>query len=723
MFEGAELKNLLLIAALVLVVCLGIDAQTITLKVSDSKTKEAIIGASVVVKGTSKGGITDTSGNVTIANMPKAGCTLVISCIGYTKSELQITGSDIKDRKPLVALLNAETANLGEVTITAMRNNSRIEDSPTNIEVLGQEEMTEEGSIKPGNIVSLLGDIAGIQMQQTSETSGNMNARIQGMHGRYTQILRDGVPLFGGYSGSFSLLQIPPLDLRQIEIIKGTSSTLFGGGAISGIINLVSRKPGEKTEGSLVVNQTTLQETDINGFVSGKTQDIGYTVFAGFVGQRATDVNKDNFSDVPKVRNYMIHPKLFYYFENNTSLTLGLSSAFEQRKGGDMYVIDNSVNANHTYFVNHLSARNNADLSFEKIYADGSVFACKAAAGFLNRSIETQEYFFQGHQLDYYGEVSYFHKGSSTDFVFGLSAGGQNFTSSRNKGIAINKYDLNTGGFFIQNNTKISEQFSVESGLRVDYNSDNHAYVLPRLSMMYKLTPVCYIRLNGGLGYKTPDVFSYIDEETELKKYRESNVSAEIAKNVNLDFNYTIPYDKVTSITFDQSFFYTRLSKPVEKQAVGAYETLVNMDKPVESYGAQTYARLAIDEYEIYLSYVYTHAVKKYDSINPSFLATPEHNAAVMVMLDLEAGWRLGLESSFYGRQIIENNAKTPSYVFMAVMLAKEIGCFTFVLNCENLFDYRQKDYMTLVGTTPVFKTLWAPIDGRVVNLSVNVKI
>lgn len=723
MFESTELKNLLFLAVLAVMICSNVYAQTIKLKVSDSKTKEAIIGASVVLKGTTKGGITDTLGNVTITNAPKTGALFVISCIGYTKSEFQVSESDIKAGEVINVFLTAETTNLGEVTITAMRNNSRIEDSPTNIEVLGQEEMSEEGSIKPGNIVSLLGDIAGIQMQQTSETSGNMNARIQGMNGRYTQILRDGVPLFGGYSGSFSLLQIPPLDLRQIEIIKGTSSTLYGGGAISGIINLVSRKPGNKTESSFVINQTTLHETDINGFVSGKTQDIGYTVFAGFVGQNAVDVNKDNFSDVPKVRNYMIHPKLFFYFENNTSLTLGLSSAFEQRKGGDMHVIDNPVNSNHTYFINHLSARNNADVNFEKIYNDGSVFAGKAAAGFLNRSIETADYFFQGHQMDYYTEVSYLRKGITSDFVFGVSASGQNFTSSRNEGILIDDFNTTTAGLFIQNNTKVSEKFSVESGLRIDFSSDKHAYILPRLSMMYKITPVFYMRLNGGLGYKSPDVFSYMDEETDLKRYRESDLSAEIAKNVNLDFNYTIPCDKVTSITFDQSFFYTLLSKPVEKQALGINETLMNMDKPIESYGAQTYARLAIDEYEFYLSYVYTHAIKKYDSVNPKFWATPEHNAAAMLMLDLEDGWRLGIESSYYGRQIIENNAKTPSYVFMALMLAKEIGYFTFVLNCENLFDYRQKDYMTLSGTTPVFKTLWAPIDGRVVNLSVNVKI
>ncbi len=723
MLGSTDLKKFLLLTALIFVICTGVEAQTIRLRVLDSKTKESIIGASVIVKGTTKGSITDTTGLVTIRNIPQMACPLIISCIGYAKFELTVSLGEILTNQVIEVFLNSETANLGEVTITAMRNNSRIEDTPTNVEVLGQEEMTEEGAIKPGNIASLLGDIAGIQMQQTSETSGNINARVQGMNGRYTQILRDGMPLFGGYTGSFSLLQIPPVDLRQIEIIKGTSSTLFGGGAISGIINLVSKKPGNKTEGTFTINQTTLNETDVNGFVSGKIHDVGYTVFAGFVGQKAEDVNKDNFSDVPRVRNYSLHPRLFFYYENNATLSFGIASSYEERRGGDMHVLSNSINASHTYFISHRSARNNADFNFDKIYDNGAVFNCKATAGVLNRSIETPLYFFQGHQLDYYGEASYYIPGAGSDFVFGISTNGMSFTKSRGIGININDSKLNTAGFFVQNNMKVTEKFSVESGLRFDYNSSKNGFLLPRLSFMYKITPQCYLRLNGGVGYRVPDVFSYIDEETELGFYRESIVKTERAGNVNFDVNYTIPFDKTTSLTFDQSFFYTQLNKPVEKQLVGGIEKLVNMDKPVESYGAQSYARLVVDELEFYLSYVYTQAAKKYDAVNPSFLATPEHNAAMVIMLDIEDGWRLGIESSYYGKQLIDNNEKSPAYVFAAVMLAKDLGNFTFVLNCENIFDYRQKDYMTLVGTTPVFKTLWAPIDGRVANVSVNYRI
>ena len=83
----------------------------------------------------------------------------------------------------------------------------------------------EESTLKPGNIASILGDVSGVQMQQSSATSGNTNVRIQGLDGRYTQILKDGMPLYGGYAGGFGVLTIPPLNLKQVELIKGP----FGG--------------------------------------------------------------------------------------------------------------------------------------------------------------------------------------------------------------------------------------------------------------------------------------------------------------------------------------------------------------------------------------------------------------------------------------------------------------------------------------------------------------
>lgn len=112
----------------------------------------------------------------------------------------------------------------------------------------------------------LLNESTGIITQQTSATSGNAAIRIQGLDGRYTQILKDGFPVFAGAASGLGLLQTPPLDLKQVEIIKGSTSTLYGGGAIAGLINLISKTPEEKRDLSLHLNGTSGKGLDVSGF-------------------------------------------------------------------------------------------------------------------------------------------------------------------------------------------------------------------------------------------------------------------------------------------------------------------------------------------------------------------------------------------------------------------------------------------------------------------------
>jgi outer membrane receptor for ferrienterochelin and colicins len=125
--------------------------------------------------------------------------------------------------------------------VSATRSSRTIANIPTRVEVISGEELDEKSNMKPGDIRMVLAESTGIQTQQTSATSGNSSIRIQGLDGKYTQIIRDGFPLYSGFSGGLGLLQVAPLDLKQVEVIKGSSSTLYGGGAIAGLVNLVSK--------------------------------------------------------------------------------------------------------------------------------------------------------------------------------------------------------------------------------------------------------------------------------------------------------------------------------------------------------------------------------------------------------------------------------------------------------------------------------------------------
>ena len=220
-------------------------AQTsdISISVSDAETDGPLLGATVYFEELEKGAVTDFDGIATFTEIPNGNQTVKILYVGFKTIETTI---EVGTKKEFSFKLESGGNELDEVVIQSSRSTRTVKKIPTRIEFIGAEELGEKAVMNPTNISMVLRESTGIQMQQTSLSSGNTNIRIQGLDGRYTQLLRDGFPLYGGFSSGLSILQIPPLDLQQFEIIKGSSSTLYGGGAIAGLINMVSKTPDEE---------------------------------------------------------------------------------------------------------------------------------------------------------------------------------------------------------------------------------------------------------------------------------------------------------------------------------------------------------------------------------------------------------------------------------------------------------------------------------------------
>src|SRR6185436_13428896 len=151
------------------------------------------------------------------------------------------------------------------VVVTATRSDRRIQDEPLRVEVIDREEIEEKALMTPGSVAMLLGETTGLRVQITGPSIGAANVRIQGLRGRYSQMLADGLPLYGAQGDSLSMLQVPPLDLGQVEIIKGVASALYGAAALGGVINLVSRGPHE-TESRFLVNATSQSGRDVAAY-------------------------------------------------------------------------------------------------------------------------------------------------------------------------------------------------------------------------------------------------------------------------------------------------------------------------------------------------------------------------------------------------------------------------------------------------------------------------
>ncbi len=274
------MKQLFTTLLVCIICCFSAYAQQLAVIVKDSATRQPIPGVSVLNTATKNGSTTSNAGVFLLNRQNSGNVRLRFSYIGYEPASLDIsfpwTGTDT-----IPVLLKTQGENINEVVISSTRTNSRIEDLPMKVEVLGQDDMEEESGIKPGNVASILGDLSVIHIQNTSAVNGNNAIRMQGLDGKYTQLLRDGMPVYEGISGNFGVLAIPPLDLKQIEIIKGSISTLYGGGAIAGMINFIAKTPGPEPELTALVNRSTLKENNANVYYAERWKKTGLTLFAG----------------------------------------------------------------------------------------------------------------------------------------------------------------------------------------------------------------------------------------------------------------------------------------------------------------------------------------------------------------------------------------------------------------------------------------------------------
>ena len=367
-----------------------------------------------------------------------------------------------------------------EVVVQSTRTSRTIANVPTRVETIDFEEIDEKNNMRPANVAMLLHESTGIQVQQTSATSGNASIRIQGLDGRYTQLLKDGFANFGNFSSGLSVLEIPPLDLKQVEIIKGPASPLYGGGAIAGVVNFISKTPGAKPEYSFILNQSNIGQSNIGGFASQRGKKLGYTILALYNRSNAYDVDKDEFTEVPKSNEFTLHPKLFIYPNETTTITIGNSLTSGERTGGDIQVIKTKCRCSHQYFEKNKTLRNISTFELDKKIGDRKRLMARQSFSVFDRTINIPAYTFAGVDYNGYTDVSYISNGDKHAFVLGGNFIYNKF-NEKDKAAATEIIQLTTGGLYGQHTWDATDKIKLESGLRIDaVNYKNNIYQTPK---------------------------------------------------------------------------------------------------------------------------------------------------------------------------------------------------------------------------------------------------
>lgn len=706
-------------------------AQDLQVLVKDEHEGTPLFGVSMLIQENKQGSVSDENGLITFSNPPVGKITLRFQLVGYERKQISINWPEDASAIPLEVLLHEEHGELESVTVSSTRSSRTIADIPTRIELVAGEELDEKVNMKPGDIRVLLSESTGIQVQVTSPTSANAGIRIQGLDGRYTQILKDGFPLYSGAASGLGLLQIPPLDLQQVELIKGSASTLYGGGAIAGLVNLISKRPTESGELSFVLNGTNARGFDASGFYGKRNDKVGTTLFAAYNTNAPFDPAGIGLSAIPKFDRFTFNPKLFLYPSSKTDIELGLNASIEDRVGGNMSYLRGNRDNLQAFFESNQSERISSQFVLNHKLDENRKLQVKNSYNYFDRRLATPGYDFNAVQQSTFTEVNYQLDKKNTEWVLGGNVWTEAFKEEQTSSFPVRDYSLNTFGAFAQNNTNLSEKWVLESGLRADHVLDYGWAFLPRLALMYKANVNFSSRFGGGLGYKAPTIFT---EESERLQYQNIQPidtdfnTLEKSYGLNWDLNYkTSLFNDQLFFSVNHLFFYTYLNNPLFLESTGGTAfRFVNIDGYSDTKGTETNVKWEYGDFKWFMGYTYTHARINTNGIMRDNPLTPRHRINSVLFYEVHDKWKIGWESYYFSEQQLSDGSVGQSYWIMGFMAEKIWEKFSVFINFENFLDARQTRFDTIFTGSidnPGFREIYAPLDGFVINGGVKLRL
>lgn len=643
-----------------------------------------------------------------------------VTRVGYAPVELVVTLSTDADTTVVVELTEEAIETEG-IVVMSSRTERRVEDEPLRIEVVSREEIEEKQLMTPGDISMLLNETAGLRVQPTAPSLGGASVRIQGLRGRYTQILSDGLPLYGGQAGALGPLQIPPMDLGQVEVIKGAASALYGSTALGGVVNLISRRPEDERE--LLVNQSTLGGTDAVLWLAKESSERwGHTLLASANRHGQADVDNDGWADLPGYRRAVVRPRLFWNDGSGGSVFVTAGGMVEDREGG---TTEGGTTPAGTPFTEALDTRR-ADLGVmgRKLISDSRLLSVRGSA-----MGQTHRHQFGGvterdRHVTAFTEVSL--SGQDGDHAWVLGAAIQHDQYDA-EDVPVFDFTYTVPALFAQEEYAISSWLSVSGSARLDFHSEYGSHFNPRLSVLIR-PGEWVMRASAGSGYFPPSPFV---EETEAVGLSVLDpfpgLEVEKARSVMADVGRTLgPWE------FNAAVFGSEIEDAIAVRSVsGGRLELFNSPDPVRTWGTEFLARFRDGPLFGTATYVYTRSQETdpEGTMRREVPLTPTHTVGVIGGWESEGRGRIGAEFYYTGRQALDDNpyrSASEPYVIVGVIAERRFGRVRVFVNAENILDTRHTQYDPLVrpSRSPEGRWItdvWAPLEGVAINGGVRI--
>jgi len=540
--------------------------------------------ATISIKGTSMGAVTDKSGHYFITNLPTGEITLVVQMMGYKNQEKTI---QLEARKTMEInfQLEEEVMQFDEVVVSGTKTFKRKTESSVIVNVVDVRTMQ---LVQANTLSEGLCFQPGLRVETDCQTCNYTQIRMNGLPGSYSQILINGRPVINPLLALYGLEQIPANMVDRIEVVRGGGSTLYGSSAIAGSVNVLTKTP--KSNSFELSNQVSTVGKDISEnylntslAVLNQRRNAGMIIYAGKRNRNALDFNNDNYSEMPSLSLNSFGISTFAEINEKSRLDVNINSIYEYRKGGEIadkpaFLNQQSEERDHdifsaiteyTFHVNEnvdynlfVSYQNTKRKHFTGILPDDSLaminYKLNPPYGFsLSNTING------GGQLNY--AASFFNNDRNV-----FTIGSEYTIDEINDKIEAYNYSIQQSsaalGIFLQSDWKLSPKLTLLSGVRGDYHNFIKGLVFnPRFSVLYRPIRGLQIRSSFATGYRAPQAFdSDIHIAMSGGGIQKISINPFLKTERSKSLSSSINYDKATHsyiYGFTLEGFYTRLNE------------------------------------------------------------------------------------------------------------------------------------------------------------------
>jgi len=653
---------------------------SITGRVLDAKTKQPLPFANIMIKNTTMGAAADENGYYTIRGIRPGRIRIIAAMMGYKNRKKTIRINPGQNTQ-INFMLDPAVLEMGAVVVTGTSTPHIIEDVPVRTEVIPRRIIERK---QANNLAEALSFQTGVRVENNCQNCNFTQVRILGMSGKYSQILIDGDPVISSLAGVYGLEHFPEEMVDQIEIVKGGGSALYGGGAVAGVINMITRRPMTNQVRIKYLQHNTGGKPDIHiGAVAGKAGRSGRSgayIFGSFRKRVPYDYNKDGFSELGELINESIGFKWYYKPFTDSELITSFHHIHEERRGGNKF--DLPVHqADIAEWIEHWRSGGTVRWS----HRISPLFDYRIYYSF---SFENRKSYYGGLDGDTPEErlaaLSFYGKSDNPLYLTGFQANykisshlltfGAQYSHNKmsDKTAAQTAYHIDAvytnTGFFLQDDMQFgkNERFEIVYGLRFDKHSQLSEYVIsPRVNGKFNLTENLKFRAAFTTGFKPPQIY---DEDLHLcgiqgdqRIIRNSlELKAENSRSVICGFDYSRNFNNY-SVMLTASGFYTRLDNSFSQRFVtkkGSTELWerINSDgaeiKGIEiDFGMSDFSALEVRGGLTYKKSLYDSPNIDFNTRN--FMRTPDLSGNLRLNLSLSSNSDIFIAGNYIGQAYV----------------------------------------------------------------------